>query len=271
MELDAMLYFVVFVLSLSITVYLVHFYIKNRERLTILLIGFFLYYSAAHFVVVMSLSGFFEMSSLQILMFLSLINSTMLLLIAIAMLELRELYAVAPALAVLGITHASVVDSSTSVIVGGTQFLSYSLTGQIIGNPLYLYLKSAMPISLRDISPILIAYFDPLSVIIPNSAKMILIMYLVIASVPAAILFYALAWRNKSGKSLGFALGITILDMLGATSIHIGAIHAFFTLVATAFFALGVFGLLDKYLLHRKESQQAIVREKTRMGVKKKE
>nr|MDO8082096.1 hypothetical protein [Candidatus Freyarchaeota archaeon] len=270
MELDAMLYFVVFVLSLSIAVYLVYFYIKNRQRLTILFIGFFLYYSAAHFVVVMSLSGFFEMSSLQIIMYLSLIDSSILLLIAMAMLKVRELYAVAPALALVGIIHASVVDSSTSVIVEYTQFISYSLTKQIIGNPLFIYLRSVMPISFRDIPPIISAYLDPLSVIIPNSAKIVLLIYLVITSVPAAILFYALAWRNKSGKSLGFALGITILDMIGSTGVHVGVIHASFTLVATAFFALGIFGLLDKYLLHRKESQKAAVRGKTGTGEKKK-
>lgn len=103
--------------------------------------------------------------------------------------------------------------------------------------------------------------FDPLAIILPDTSVSIMSLYLSVMVIPTTVLFYALAWKSRSGKSLGFALGLTSYIILGIL-VSVEAIwlrslaDTVLTFIGLTFFALGILGFLDK-LMKGKETEKA--------------
>ena len=80
---------------------------------------------------------------------------------------------------------------------------------------------------------------------------MVLAIYLAAIVFPTTILFYILAWKNRSGRSLGFSLGLTTNILVGFLTLTSNAPREFadvLMLVSGLFFALGIFGVFDKLM-----------------------
>ena len=80
-------------------------------------------------------------------------------------------------------------------------------------------------------------------------------------SAPTILLFYYIAWKNRSGRSLGFALGLTILMVNMFYQRVSPEIQAVVTLVGTIIFALGIFGMLDRLMPKIEESAKHILKQ----------
>jgi hypothetical protein len=172
------------------------------------------------------------------------------------MMEIRELYLLPPYVATIATFHYFILDYTRSEVYLGIQYLSYVSTGQLIGQSWYVILGNLDPSLLRtlpyylNIEP----FIDPLNVIYPPTHIIVMGIYIMIISAPTILLFYYIAWKNRSGRSLGFALGLTILMVNMFYQRVSPEIQAVVTLVGTLIFALGIFGILDRLMPKIEES-----------------
>lgn len=251
-------------ISAVCTVYLANHFRKNRQKITLLLTTFFAGFSLFYFGYYLDIITVMPIGNVMVMPFFALTVFGILLLIAIVMMEVRELYLLPPFIVAVALIHIYVVNSARTIIIGILQYVSYVVTGSLVGESWIIVLKEVSPVfmSLINSDPnlgILAKMLDPLSVIIPQVYVTVLAFYLLVISIPAIIIFLFLAWKNISGRSLGFALGIIAVDissLLGTNQMT----HAIIMVAATLLFALGIFGVLDKLIPKKEKNQESSVK-----------
>ncbi len=253
------IYILVSIVSAACAVYLFKKYVESRKSLTLLLTAFFS--SIAVFVIVISLiyAGALRvnLSLTEISFFV--VAFGIVLLIQLVMAEIKELYFLPAFLTAVIIYQDYVLDLNRKYAINFLQYASLSSIGSIIGNPFFILLKNLNPSSVLQIleNPAAIdPLFDPLAIIIPDVTLFVATIYLGIVGTIAIIFFYYLAWRNKSGRSLGFALGLTVIILVGMVTTT-DITFSLLILIGTIIFALGIFGILDKLI--KKEEPQITV------------
>ncbi|WXG39583.1 MAG: hypothetical protein WED07_01905 [Candidatus Freyarchaeum deiterrae] len=233
-------------LSLACTIYLARHYIRTRNKITLLLFVFFAMFSLTWLGYLLISNGVFEFDIVTYILYVSLVDFGVILLIGLAMIKLRELFLLPASILLIAYFHEYALSASRDQLINSIQFLLYINYGQVLGNPLYIVIGDIMNGPPQVLySEILDLLFNPLSVIIPRIDLTIISIYLLVISAPTIVLFYYLSWKNRSGRSLGFAIGLTVLNL----NLFFGLsedIIAITTVVATVFFALGIFGIFDR-------------------------
>lgn len=260
---------VVSVLFAALAVYLVKRYFETRQNFTLLFIALFaeiVLFTSVAFLVVTDILNY---DVLPILNYMFLVSATIVAVIGLVMLEVKSFYTLPLFVAALALLNYNILNSNYTQVVYLIQILSYAYTRQFIGNPLFITLKIMFPNiapASQTTSIILNLLFNPLSIIFSNNATGIMDLYIAAIAIPTTVLFYILAWRNKSGRPLGFALGLTTYivmgfltntDLIGFRSLAMMVL----ILIGLAFFAAGVLGLFDK-LTKRKEPQISQVKKR---------
>lgn len=98
----------------------------------------------------------------------------------------------------------------------------------------------------------LAAIVDPVdALLIPDTSYLYLLVSGLLLALPAIILFSYIAWREKDGKSLAFALGLVIIFVGGVVSATNTLIYITFELVGISIIGAGITGLIDKYVLKK--------------------
>ncbi|MBS7250848.1 MAG: hypothetical protein KIH08_09730 [Candidatus Freyarchaeota archaeon] len=267
MSLYASLLLTISVISAVPAVYLANHYLKKKQKITLLLIAFFALSSLFYFGYYLDIITVVPIENVMVIPFFALTIFGILLLIAIVMLGIREIYLLPPFIVAVALIHIYVVDSARTMMIIILQYVSYVVTGNLVGEPWMIALKALSPVfvSLTNSDPylgILSKILDPLSAIIPQVYIPVLAFYLSVISTPAIIVFLFLAWKNRSGRSLGFALGIIAVDissLLGTNQMT----HAIIMVAATVLFALGIFGVLDKLIPKKEKSQETSAKTET--------
>jgi hypothetical protein len=233
-------------LSLACVIYLARHYIRARKVVTLLLVVFFAMFSLTWIGYFLIATGVFQFDIVTYILYVSLVDFGVILLIGLVMIKLKELYLLPPSIILIAYFHEFALSTNRDQTIGIIQFLSYLNFRQLIGYPPYVILNSLFDFSfLEPYNRIFDALFSPLSILIPRIDIMIVSIYLFVFSAPTIILFYYLAWKNRSGRSLGFALGLSVLNLNLIFGIGEDVI-ALTTLVGTFFFALGILGIFDR-------------------------
>lgn len=248
-------------------VYLANHYLKKRQKITLLLIAFFALSSLFYFGYYLDIITVMPIENVMVIPFFALTVFGILLLIAIVMLGIREIYLLPPFIVSVALIHIYVVDSARTTIIIVLRYVSYVVTGNLVGEPWMIALKALSPVfvSLTNSDPylgMLSKILDPLTAIIPQAYLPILAFYMIAISTPAIIVFLFLAWKNRSGRSLGFALGIIAVDissLLGTNQMT----HAIIMVAATVLFTLGIFGVLDKLIPKKEKNQETSAKTET--------
>ncbi len=230
--------------------YLTKRFFERKQIVTLIIITYFAMFSATWIGYFLILLDIFQIHPYVYIVFTSLIDFSVVLLVGLVMMEIRELYLLPPYVATLAAIHYFILDYTRTEAYLGTQYLSLVTTGQFIGQSWYVILGNLDPSLLRtlpyflNIEPIL----DPLNVAYSPTHLIVMGIYIMLLSAPTILLFYYIAWKNRSGRSLGFALGLTILMANMFYQRVSPEIQAIVTLVGTIIFALGIFGVLDELI-----------------------
>lgn len=243
-----LLFLIAFALSLTCMIYLARHYVRKRNAVTLLLVVLFAMFSLTYIGYLLITTGISKFDVVTYLFYVSLVDFGVILLIGLVMIKLKELYLLPASIVLIAYFHESILSSNRDLLVRSVQFLSYFNYGQLIGDPWYVILSDQFPglfpIQYAEIFGML---FKPLfmsSSFTPTDINIIGIYFLMI-SAPTIILFYYLAWKNRSGRSLGFAIGLTVLNLNLVTGVIV-EIMTITSFVASIFFALGIFGVFDR-------------------------
>lgn len=237
----------------SCTVQLTRRYVETREKLTLLFVTYFVFMTLISIISVLLLMDIVTLDLLQTMALLALITTGLVATIGVVLLGFKQIYllpAIVVLVALFQYASGSATYNLTMLLVRTYMYMSG------MGNPWFIALKSAFPnfLSPNQQSAVMVNLFlDPAEVILMNIPLITLSMYESAIGIPTTILFYYLAWSNKSGRSLGFALYLTILIIWGflVSSLIIetrSLVSLIITLVSFIFLALGVFGVLDKVM-----------------------
>jgi hypothetical protein len=242
-----------------------------RQKITWLFVAFFAVVSSLFFVEFLIDTGIITLNVILLFLFSFLVSATIVAIIGIVMLGVKPLYMLPLFVAILATFHYIILSSNYTQTVNLIQDFTYVYTGQFIGNPWFIILKTIFP----NIAPssqltaiILNSLFDPLSRIVPNPSTSILGLYLAAIVIPTTVLFYILAWKNRSGRSLGFALGLTTdiiwgFVTLGPPLAPSQLSQLVLALIATIFYALGIFGVFNRLMKREERPKQQMEKEKT--------
>nr|MDO8062615.1 hypothetical protein [Candidatus Freyrarchaeum guaymaensis] len=242
----------------SCTAKLAKRYMETREKLTLLFITYFAFMTIIPLVDFLILMDVITLNILYATAFLALIVVCFVAVIGIVLLGIKELYLLPLVLAVAGLFHYAIANINYTITLTITQIALYTAG---MGNPWYIAIKAAFPnlfTAGQTITGIMNRLFDPAREILGNSPLVTLAIYESVVEVPTAIVFYYLAWANKSGRSLGFALYLTTLTIWGILVSTIvetrSPMSLAITLVSFIFLALGIFGVLDRLIKKEKEA-----------------
>ncbi|MEM2145731.1 MAG: hypothetical protein QW279_10240 [Candidatus Jordarchaeaceae archaeon] len=240
-------------------VYLFRRYLINRENLTLLFVSFFGVMPVFWFVNFLVAAGILDLNLTVTLEYTYLIGATFLAVIGLVLLGIKHIYALPPLLVILAYIQQTQMDSRISETTNLIQVIFLYFTGHFLGDPWFISLKIVYPnlfLTGQQIVTILNYLYDPLA----RSPIMILGIYLPLIIFPTTILFYILAWKNRSGRSLGFALGLTTFILIGILTASLTSaprdLYNVLTLVASAFFILGILGVLDKIIKRESSKRQ---------------
>ncbi len=196
---------------------------------------------------------------LQTMALLALVTMGLVATIGVVLLGFKQVYLL-PAIIVLVAPFQYVSGSATYRL---TMFLVRTymyMSG--MGNPWFIALKATSELlSPNQQSAIVVnLLLDPAEILLTNMPLITLSMYESAIGIPTRILFYYLAWANKSGMSLGFALYLTTLIIWGflVSSLIIESrslVSLVITFISFIFLALGVFGFLDRTMPKKKHSE----------------
>jgi hypothetical protein len=240
-------------------VYLAKHFAERRQIVTLLLVIFFGMFSATYIVYYLILVDVFQLDITSYILFTSLLYFAVILLVGLVMLKLRELYLLPELIATIAVIHYYILDTANTLTANILQFLSLIFTGQFIGQVWFLIPDRTYDPSFLQNLPYfetIKPFLNPLSVIIPDVPIIAMGIYIMIISAPTVILFYYIAWKNRSGRSLGFALGLTLLELNMIYWIPVET-HATITITATIIFALGIFGIIDT-IIKKAETQKIV-------------
>jgi hypothetical protein len=240
MDIISVLRVVTIALVAAIIVYLGNVYVEKREKVTLVLLAFFLVYMLER------IYAFLGELNLIITSWVTEINIGMVLsvtalAIPIALMKLRELYVFPPVVGTALVAVNMVSSYSRDLIVYLFNIIFY-LKGYNIWYPLIDVLNRAY---LQNSYFALFA--NPVdALLIPDQSYIYLLMSGILLALPAFIMFSILVWREKSGKALGFLIGLIIISAGAAFSANQPYIP--FELIGISIIALGIFGLIDKHL-----------------------
>ncbi|WXG39926.1 MAG: hypothetical protein WED07_03725 [Candidatus Freyarchaeum deiterrae] len=259
---EPLTYITIFAVFAVCTAYLIRHYFENREKLTWLFIAYFAVISACFFVSSLIVMDVLNFSLGLAIGYTFLIGSAITATIGIVMLGAKQLYTLPLFVVIVAFFHSTLLESNYVQLINSIQTFSYLSTMQFIGSPLYIALQimfpNFAPLGQQLGTTLLNLQLNPLSVLIPNTASLIIVPYNSAIAIPTIILFYYLAWTNRSGKSLGFAFGLTtnlILGLMvsvliiGVRSIDVMVLY----LIGAVFYASGIFGVFDR-LMKKKET-----------------
>nr|MDO8080984.1 hypothetical protein [Candidatus Freyarchaeota archaeon] len=246
MDLTIIFRVIVIAVSAAIIAYLVNVYAKQREKVTLVLLAFFLVYSLER---VYAFLGELHLiiTSWVIEISIGMILSAAALAIPIALMRLKELYALPPLVGIALVAVNMVSSYSRELIVYLFNIIFY-LMGFNIWYPTIdlinrVYLQNSY-----------IALFaNPVDVLlIPDLSYTYLLISGILVALPTFVMFAILTWREKSGKALGFLIGLIIISAgaaFGANQPYIP-----FELIGISIIGLGIFGLIDKYVFKKTET-----------------
>jgi hypothetical protein len=174
----------------------------------------------------------------------------------IVMLGFKTIYLLPALIVMIIFFYYQTLESNYTSLVDSARYLSYLAMGNFVGEPWFIILKTVFPnlyVQRLRYTNLLNLLFDPITLIFPNPTISILAFCEGGLAVPTTILFYYLAWKNRSGRSLGFALGLTTYLILGVLTLLPEIVirvspGIVLTFIATLFFALGILGPLDKLI-----------------------
>ncbi len=236
----------VFAVLIIIIVYLVRVYWKQREKATLTLIAFFLIYGIERGYAafgeprVITTQWFIEIN-------LGMILAAAALLIPIVLMKIRELYIFPPLVGAALVAVNTISSFYRTTIVNLVNCIFY-LSGYNLWKPVLDWINI---IYLRNNYVSVLA--NPVStLLIPDLSYYYLIVSGIILALPALILFTIIAWREKSGKALGFVLGLIIIFIGGALSGGHALVYIVFEATGISILGLAITGLIDKYLLHKR-------------------
>ncbi len=249
---EPLTFVIIAVLNVVCSVYLVRRYLEKREKITWLFIAFFAILSVFFFVNFLIGVDILYFDLREMLLYTYLIGATIVAVIGLVMLGVKQIYALPPLVTILAFFHQSVLDSNLTVMMNFIQAFSYYSTGQFIGATWFITLKAMFPnlvVQGLQASTVLNLLFDPLAIF----QRTIIGIYLAVIVVPTTVLFFILAWKNRSGRSLGFALGLATNIIVGFMSAATTAVVSrgfvnVLTLTAAIFFVLGIVGVFDKLM-----------------------
>ncbi|MEM3526114.1 MAG: hypothetical protein QXV37_01760, partial [Candidatus Jordarchaeaceae archaeon] len=90
------------------------------------------------------------------------------------------------------------------------------------------------------------------TLLIPDQSYRYLLLSGILLAIPTFILFAVITWREKSGKALSFIIGLIIISVGAAISANQPYVP--FELIGISIIALGIFGIIDKYIFRKKET-----------------
>ncbi len=239
---------VVFAVLITIIVYLVRVYWKQREKSTLALLAFFLVYGIERFY-----AGLGEpriiLTHWVVEIDIGMILAATALLIPIAILKIRELYLFPPLVGIALVAVNTISSFYRDTIVNLVNFIFY-LSGYDLWRPLLDFMN------LRYIrNDYIAAFVNPVSaLIIPDLSYFYLLISGILLALPALILFSIIAWREKSGKALGFILGLVTIFIGGALSGGHALMYIAFEVTGISIIGVGIFGLIDKYVYKKTET-----------------
>ncbi|MEM2144143.1 MAG: hypothetical protein QW279_02190 [Candidatus Jordarchaeaceae archaeon] len=241
---------IIIIIDIFCAVYLFRRYLINRENLTLLFVSFFAALAICFIVNLLIDIGIIHINFTIALEYTFLIGATIVAVIGLVMIGAKQIYMLPPLVTVIAYIHQTLLDSSRNQIYIIIQSFSYIYSGQFLGDPLYITIKQIIPDFIpqgSQLAMILNLALDPLQL----SRPMILPFYLSLIVFPTTILFYILAWKNRSGRSLGFSLGLTTNIAVGILTLASNSpreLSNFLLLVSALFFAFGIFGFFDKIM-----------------------
>jgi hypothetical protein len=240
-------------------IYLARHYAMRRNTVTLLLAVFFAVFSLTWIGYFLLVTWVFNYDITGYILYVSLVDFGVIFLIGLVMIRLRELYLLPAAVILIAYFVDYTLLVARDQLIASIEFFSYVNYGQFIGNIWYmiadkLSVGSLVPPSYVETFDLI---FSPLTVIIPRTEITAVAIFVFIISVPTIILFYYTAWRNRSGRSLGFAVGLTIISLNLFTGLSEDII-AITTLAAMVFFALGIFGIFDRIAKTKPEETREV-------------
>nr|MDO8075555.1 hypothetical protein [Candidatus Freyarchaeota archaeon] len=239
---------VVFGVLALIIGYLVKVYWERKEKTTLVLLAFFLAYSTERLY-----AGLGEpriiLTHWVVEIDLGMIIAATALMIPIAIMKIRELYLFPPLVGTALVAVNTVSSFYRTTIVNLVNCIFY-LAGYNLWNPLLDWVNFRY---LRNDYVAVIS--NPVNVLlIPDLSYLYLIISGLILSLPTLILFSVIAWRERSGKALGFVLGLIIILIGGALSGGHALIYIIFEVTGISIIGVGITGLIDKYVYKTTET-----------------
>jgi hypothetical protein len=230
-----------------------------RIAVTLLLAVFLAMFSLTWIGYLLITNGVLQFDIVTYMLYVSLVDFGIILLIGLAMIKLKELYLLPAFIVIIAYFSEYSLSSNRDLEISGIQIFSYLNYGHVIGNPLAVFLGfiSATPTQIFSYEEIWDLLFDPLRVVIPRIDITVISIYLLIISAPTIVLFYYIALKNRSGRSLGFATGLIVLNLTLIFGMN-EDIVAITTLVATVFFSLGIFGIFDRIAKTKPSETEAV-------------
>ncbi len=250
MDLLIILRVVIITVLVTIIAYLVNVYSKQREVATLTLLAFFLAYLAERVYAVLG-EPHIIVTNWVVEISIGMVLSATALLIPIVMMRLRDFYIFPPLVGIALIAVNAVTSYYRNLIVQLYNIIFY-LMGFNIWYPA-LDLINRVYIQNDYIA----LFANPVDVLlIPDLSYTYLLISGILLALPAFILFAILAWREKSGKALGFFIGLIIIFAGATVSANQGYIP--FELIGICILAAGIFGLIDKYVYRKTETKTII-------------
>lgn len=256
---EPILYFLHAVILGSCAVQLFRRYLETREKITLLFTIYFTFMVLMAMANILLVLDVVTLDLLHTMAILALIAMGFVTTIGVVLLGVKQVYllpAIIVLVALLHYNYGSVTYSLTMILVRSYLYMAG------MGNPWFIILKTVFPNFLspnQQVAIMINLLLDPAEILVTNTPLITLSMYDSAIGIPTMILFYYLAWSNKSGRSLGFALYLTTLIIWGflVSSLMIetrSLVSLIITLVSFVFLALGIFGILDK-VIQKKEKQ----------------
>lgn len=199
----------------SCAVQLFRRFMATRERITLLLATYFTFMMLMAATNILLVLDVVALDLLQTMAILALIAMGFVATIGVVLLGFKQLYllpAIIVLVALLQYTLGSVTYSLTMILVRSYLYMAG------MGNPWFIALKTAFPNFLspnQQVAMVINLLLDPAEILVLNTSLITLSMYDSAIGIPTMILFYYLAWSNRSGRSLGFALYLTTLIIWG--------------------------------------------------------
>jgi hypothetical protein len=268
---EPLIYLISAVLLAACAVYLVRHYSEKRKSITLLFIAFFVWLASFFFVDCLVATDVIQLDIITMSLFAFLIATGIVATIGIVMLGFKTIYLLPALIVIIIFFYYQIQLSNYTYLLDSAQYLSYVAMGNFLGKPWFIILKVMFPnffVQRLLVTNLLNLLFDPIALVFPNPTILMLSLCEGTLAVPTNILFYYLAWKNRSGRSLGFALGLTTYLILGIMTIPSGVVirglpGVTLMFIAALFFALGILGPLDKLISKEKPQKEPTKKEKT--------